>query len=132
MEQVVKQETMTPVQAARHGAREEGRKAKALLAGVCGLEKSEQVARLEAAKAAYGAAIAVLDAALGILGDRDEAQYQAGKHQGLAGWTAHMAAHGFDAAAMLAAVGFEGDAHEAPADLVTEVAYQLHKTLPAH
>lgn len=129
-----KQEVMSPVQAARHAARDEGRKAKALLTGVCGLPKEEQVARLTAARGAYVAATAVMEAALAILGDRDEAAYQSAKHQGAEGWTAHMeTAHGLDATALLSAAGLVvEEGAEVPAEAVTEVAYQIHKTLPQH
>lgn len=134
MEFVKETEVMSPVQAARHAAREEGRKAKGVLTGVCGLTKDEQIERLTVARGAYLAAAQVMEAALAILEERDEAAYMATKHQGAAGWTAHMAeAHGLNATALLSAAGLEvTDEAEVPAEVITEIAYQIHKTLPQH
>jgi hypothetical protein len=114
----------TPVQKVRWEARNLGRAARNALNGVVGLPKDEQIERLKLAKEAYGEAIKVVNEGLAVLYGRDEAEYQATKHQGAEGWFAHMVnEHGADPEKL---EGFGAFFLAAP-DPKAEAAYQLHR-----
>lgn len=101
-------ETLAPVQAKRRHARK-------LLTGVTGLSKEQQLERLGEAKETLAEAIIIVT-------ERDHEAYQASKHQGLAGWLAHVTeTHG------VARDEFATD------DVVaTEQAYWFHKAFEGH
>lgn len=122
--------TLSPVQQVRHDARNHGRAARDLLTGVVGLPQDEQVSRLAQAKVEYLAAVDAVEKGLSVLADRDQAEYQATKHQGALGWTNHVTeAHGVKLEELQSfAAGFL----YAP-DAVAEAAYQWHQgTQEAH
>ena len=74
----------TPIQRLRHDARDNAHATFAALAGVQGIDKAGQVARLEQAKTSAEATLAAVNAALDLASQRDFDAYMAEKTAGLA------------------------------------------------
>lgn len=125
-----------------------GARAAKILRGHVGLSAENQVQRLYQASALYAkcaneavspAQMALYDqaraacvAGVAIVQGRDNAAYQAAKHQGSEGWLYHMTQlHGADAAD-IQAVKDHATYLEDDEDQLAELAYQIHKSLPAH